>query len=94
MMTEEYWMNSQLSVVRFYGHCMVFGHEYMVADMGDLVRKDFLRFYVKLKRDRFMEILKQNPMMEDKELKTIYKEACKDIKKTKVNEQELFKYEK
>lgn len=32
IMTQEYWMNSQLSVARHYGKVKVFGHEYWIVD--------------------------------------------------------------
>lgn len=32
LMTEEYWMNSQLSIARFYGRIMFNGHEYWILD--------------------------------------------------------------
>jgi hypothetical protein len=31
-MTEEYWANSQLSIVRYYGHVMLMGHEYVIVN--------------------------------------------------------------
>jgi len=32
IMTEEYWANSQLSIVRYYGHVMLMGHEYVIVN--------------------------------------------------------------
>ena len=32
LMTEEYWANSPLSIVRYYGRIQVFGHEYLIVD--------------------------------------------------------------
>ena len=32
LMTEEYWANSPLSIVRYYGRIQVFGHEYWIVD--------------------------------------------------------------
>ena len=31
-MTEEYWANTQLSVVRYYGHVRFLGHEYVIVN--------------------------------------------------------------
>lgn len=85
LITEEYWANSQLSIVRYYGRIQVFGHEYWIVDKKgrdlfelsalaekegrekaidpgepcDLVRKDFMKHYRKLGRERFLEILKE-----------------------------------
>lgn len=32
LMTEEYWANTQLSVVRYYGHISFMGHEYIIVN--------------------------------------------------------------
>lgn len=32
LMTEEYWANTQFSVVRYYGRLKAFGHEYWIVD--------------------------------------------------------------
>lgn len=87
MMAKEYWMNSQFSVARFFGGCKAFGYKYFITDAGDLVRSDYLPYYEKLKRDRFMEILKENQTTDDKELRKIFKEASKRIR----NEQRQLK---
>lgn len=44
----------------------------------DLVREDFIKYYKKLKRDRFIAILKEHPHASAKELKTIMEEKIKD----------------
>lgn len=41
---------------------------------ADLLRKDFLKHYRRLGRDRFIEVLKWNKRASDKELQKIYKE--------------------
>lgn len=38
----------------------------------DLCRRDFVKFYRKLGRDRFLEVLNDNKYSSDKELKKIY----------------------
>ena len=32
LMTEEYWLNSQFSLVRFYGGCKINGEDYSIVD--------------------------------------------------------------
>jgi len=32
LMTEEFWANTQLSVVRYYGLCQFMGHEYIIVN--------------------------------------------------------------
>jgi hypothetical protein len=46
----------------------------------DLVRVDFIKYYKKLKRDRFIAILKEHPHASAKELKTIMEEKIKNKK--------------
>jgi hypothetical protein len=43
----------------------------------DLVRSDFVPFYRKLGRDRFLSVLRNNRASNDKELKKCFKEAVK-----------------
>ena len=105
--TEEFWMNSQLSLARHYGRISNGGNVwYIVNSRGmdlwectdeatklgcdkaipagepaDLVRSDFIKYYRKLGRDRFLEVLKDHQQATDKELKAIYKELIKPKKK-------------
>lgn len=44
----------------------------------DLVRVDFIKYYKELKRDRFIEVLKEHPHASEQELKTIMKEKIKN----------------
>lgn len=44
------------------------------GEPADLLRKDFVKHYRRLGRDRFLEVLKQNPRASDNELQKIYKE--------------------
>lgn len=44
----------------------------------DLLRVDFIKYYKKLKRDRFIAILKEHPHASAEELKTIMKEKIKN----------------
>jgi hypothetical protein len=46
------------------------------GEPADLVRKDFIPFYRKLKRDKFIEVLNANQHTDDGILKKIYKELC------------------
>lgn len=98
-MSEEFWMNSQLSVARYYGRVKVGGHEYIIVNKegkdifkcsveadregrkyaiepgepADLCRKDFVKYYRKLGRDRFIEVMKEHPQATEDELKEIFK---------------------
>ncbi len=99
-MSEEYWTNSQLSIVRHYGRIKYNGHEFIIVNkLGwdiircsayavkhdlpyaiapgepcDLCRTDFVKYYAKVGRDRFLDVLMQHPLTPDKELKAIYED--------------------
>ena len=118
-MSEEFWIDSQLSIARFYGRVKFGGHEYYIVDKlgrdlwecsmaadragsdkaipagasADLVRKDFIPYYRKLGRDKFLEVLKAHPTIPDKELLAIYKEMTKKPKKQTTKQPNLFEEE-
>ena len=58
-------------------HYVVDGMAIAPGEPADLVRTDFIHFYKKLGRDKFVETLKQHQQTPDKELKKIYKELTK-----------------
>ena len=43
------------------------------GESADLVRMDFVKFYKALGRDKFLQVLKDNPHATDKDLTAIYK---------------------
>lgn len=91
-MTKEYWMGTQLSVARFSGGFTSGGkHWMMIPQSIDMVRTDFVKYYMKLGRDRFLNVLKEHPHSTDKELISIYKELMKP--KKEVEPKDLFEYE-
>ena len=59
------------------------GREYAIepGDPADLVRMDFVRFYRKLGRERFLNVLRDNRTADDKELKAIFREMTKKQRK-------------
>lgn len=119
-MTEEFWIDSQLSIARYYGRVKFDGHEYYIVDKfgrdlwecsmaadragsdkaipagepADLVRRDFITYYRKFGRDKFLEVLKAHPTTPDKELLAIYKELTKKPKKQIRKQPNLFEEEK
>ena len=52
------------------------------GEPADLLRQDFQKYYKKLGREKFLEILKVNSHASDEVLKNIYKEAVKARKTT------------
>lgn len=101
LITENYWRNSHLSIVRHYGSVNFCENEFTIVDKEgltvfeasakaekegrqmaiepgepcDLVRNDFIPFYKKLGRQKFLEILQDNLQTTESKLKKIYKEA-------------------
>lgn len=53
------------------------------GEPADLVRIDFIPFYKKLGRDKFLEVLRDNLTSADEKLKAIYKEMTSKPKKVK-----------
>lgn len=51
------------------------------GEPADLCRRDFVKYYRKLGRDAFLQVLKDNPTATDKELAKIYKDKIKEDKK-------------
>lgn len=49
------------------------------GEPADLCRRDFVKYYRKLGRDAFLQVLKDDPGAIDKELVKIYKEKIKQI---------------
>ena len=42
LMTEEYWLNSQFSLVRFYGGCKINGEDYSIVDKDGMIAPEML----------------------------------------------------
>lgn len=60
LIEEGYWMNSQLSVARFYGGIKFNGEEYIIIPpVNDLVQRKWVEVYCKLGRHEFVELVKQ-----------------------------------
>lgn len=61
MMAKEFWLNSQFSIARFYGGIHINGTRYIImGNEQDLVDNGFAKYYNKLGREKFMQILEQN----------------------------------
>lgn len=88
LMVKEYWMSSMFSIARFYGGIRIMGHEYIITKAGDLLREDFLKYYHKLGRDRFIEILRYHQRESDFGLTEVFKKEVEMMKTEK--EKDLF----
>lgn len=58
------------------------GRKYAIepGEPADLCRTDFIKYYKKLGRDKFLEVLKDNPTASDEYLMKIYKDLTKKTK--------------
>ena len=101
LMTEDYWANTQLSIVRHTGSVRVWGHEYTIVDRlgrtvfdvsippgasADLVRTDFIPLYGKVGRDVFLDTLKANPSLSGNKLKARFREILEERRMRKLKE--------
>ena len=59
------------------------------GEPADLIRKDFIPYYRKLGRDKFIEVLKENQSASDKELIAICKELTRTKKKSKTKRKKV-----
>ena len=65
LIEEGYWMNSQLSVARFYGGIKFNGEEYVIVPpKNDLLLKDWVPVYKKLGRERTIGLIKNGTSLE------------------------------
>ena len=90
LITEEYWRYSQLSVARFYGGFTSGDKSWIITGQSaDLVRQDFVKYYIKFGRDRFIEVLKEHLNSNDKDLLAVFKELTAK-KKDEVRPKDMF----
>ena len=83
LIEEGYWMNSQLSVARFYGGIKFNGEEYVIVPPNnDMIQAKWAKIYTKLGRDKFIEIVKQGTSLADakKMIKTIKDNSLVQLK--------------
>ena len=83
LIEEGYWMNSQLSVARFYGGIKFNGEEYVIVPpKNDMIQAKWAKIYTKLGRDKFIEIVKQGTSLADakKMIKTIKDNSLVQLK--------------
>lgn len=97
MMVKEFWLNSQFSIARFYGGIRINETRYIImGSEQDLVDDKFAKYYHKLGRDRFIQVLEQN-RHEDKGFVMQVMEAAlnsqKVAKKTQQNNKQQTKLE-
>lgn len=76
--TKEQWLDSQLSIARFYGGIRLNGVEYKVIPQTfDLVRKEWIPVYNAVGREKMIEFLKSKLTLKEA------KEKAKEIKQKK-----------
>lgn len=82
LIKEGYWMNSQLSVARFYGGIKFNGEEYVIVPpKNDLILAKWVPVYRKLGRAKFIEVIKKNiPLPEAKKMIESPKDNTEQLK--------------
>ena len=61
LIKESYWMNSQLSIARFYGGMKFNGEDYIIVPpKNDMIQSKWAEVYRKLGREKFIDIIKKN----------------------------------
>lgn len=65
LIKEDYWMNSQLSVARFYGGIKLHGEEYVIVPpKNDLILTKWAPVYKALGRDRTIKLINNGTSLE------------------------------
>lgn len=65
LIEEAYWMNSQMSVARFYGGMKFNGEEYVIVPpKNDLIQVKWVEVYRKLGRERTIGLIKNGTSLE------------------------------
>lgn len=83
LIEEGYWMNSQLSVARFYGGIKFNGEEYVIVPpKNDLLLKSWVPIYKKLGRERTIGLIENGTSLEV--AKQMFK-AKDDVEQLKLN---------
>lgn len=84
MMAKEFWLNSQFSIARFYGGISINETRYIImGSEQDLVDNGFAKYYHKLGRDRFIQVLEQNRHADKGFVMQVMKDALNAMKTVK-----------
>ena len=84
MMDKEFWLESQFSIARFYGGIRINGTRYIImGSEQDLVDDKFAKYYNKLGREKFIQILEQNNRMSHKTVMLAMEDALNAMKTLK-----------
>lgn len=81
LMTKEFWLESQFSIARFYGGIHINGKRYVImGSEQDLVNNEFAKYYRKLGRDRFIQVLEQHKHASKTSVTQAMKNALNEFK--------------
>lgn len=87
----DYWLNSQLSIARFYGGIGINEFQYILCGHEqDLVREDFYDLYISLGRDAFISILSAHNSEDKKSIMEIMKSSVNERKQAYKEKLERF----
>lgn len=80
LMTKEVWINSQLSIARFYGEVRINGDRYiLLGDEQDLVYDKYAIYYKWLGREKFMQVLEHYQYTDEDTIKKAMKEELSKL---------------
>ena len=84
MMAKGFWLESQFSIARFYGGIRINGTRYIImGNEQDLVDDRFAKYYNKLGREKFIQILEQNNRTSHKTVMRAMEDALNAMKTIK-----------
>lgn len=84
MMAKGFWLESQFSIARFYGGIRINGTRYIImGSEQDLVDDRFAKYYNKLGREKFIQILEQNNRTSHETIMQAMKDALNAMKTIK-----------
>ena len=84
LMTKEFWLESQFSIARFYGGVRINGTRYIImGSEQDLVDDRLAKYYNKLGREKFIQILEQNNRTSHETVKRAMEDALNALKTLK-----------
>lgn len=85
MMTKGFWLESQFSIARFYGGIRINETRYIImGSEQDLVDDRFAKYYNKLGREKFIQILEQNNRTSHKTVMQAMEDALNAMKTIKL----------
>lgn len=91
LIAKDCWLNSQLSIARFYGGIGIENFQYILCGHEqDLVREDFYDLYISLGRDAFISVLNAHKDGDEKSIMEAMKSSVNERKQAYKEKLERF----